>query len=452
MKVFSSSSELNFGEFFHLRPARMPHDISKVLKIPPRLTDAIIGHLCGDTASVTACSLTCSAWTPPSQAHLFHDLKIPSSQRAHAIVSLLETSPHLALYPRTLEIHAQAGEDHMETVIPSIAPQLSEVRTLRYCGVQFCDLSDRATSALRSNFPQVRTLVFERCRFNSCDDLVALVLASTRVEKLWLNEAEWVRPVEESSVNPELWGASDTRSPLSCVTMRRVDRGMVECLLSPELRTRLDCMVLSPVNGRQRVDEFSRIFHTGSSSTSGCDSDKVGPFAVVPIPNVNPPLHNLLPANFKLNPTKTRPPPGPPPAFLQTTTYRHLPTGSPLGRPPFGGLKFTPPLGPPPTITETLPLAPPLGPPPRIRPKPLLLATFYIPVASLFSRAVPVRFPSRNQKTLMSLSAASPHLVTPTSMFTRFQANKIVRDWFERLLLKALSTSQFYALLWCVGP
>ncbi|KZP27796.1 hypothetical protein FIBSPDRAFT_1040036 [Athelia psychrophila] len=235
----------------------MPHDISKVLKIPPRLTDAIIGHLCGDTASVTACSLTCSAWTPPSQAHLFHDLKIPSSERANAIVSLLESSPHLALYPRTLEIHAQAGEDHMETVIPSIAPQLSEVRTLRYCGVQFCDLSDRATSALRSNFPQVRTLVFERCRFNSCDDLVALVLASTRVEKLWLNEAEWVRPVEESSVNPELWGASDTRSPLSCVTMRRVDRGMVECLLSPELRTRLDCMVLSPVNGRQRVDEFS---------------------------------------------------------------------------------------------------------------------------------------------------------------------------------------------------
>lgn len=235
----------------------MQRTVSRILRISPYVTDAIFGYLCSDTESITACSLTCSAWTPPAQAHLFHDLRIPSLARAKSFLSLLASSPHLALYPRVLEITTQADEDHMETAIPLIAPQLSEVRKLRYCGVQFSQLSPRTIVTLQSSFPQVRNLAFERCRFNSCDDLVALVLASTRVETLWLNEAEWVHSVEESSVNPELWGVPDTRLPLSCVTMRHVDRGLVECLLSPEMRTRLDCMVLSPVYGRQRMEEFS---------------------------------------------------------------------------------------------------------------------------------------------------------------------------------------------------
>ncbi|KAF7985955.1 hypothetical protein HWV62_43904 [Athelia sp. TMB] len=234
----------------------MQRNVSRVLKIPHELTDSIIGHLRDDLAAITACSLTCSAWTPPAQAYLFHDLHLLSSSRAKTFHALLESSPHLALYVRTLEIQTQAEEDHMETIIPVIAPQLSDVRTLRYCGVQFCALSVRAMAALHVSFPQVRALELERCRFNCCDDLVTLVLASSRVERLWLNEAEWVRPVEESAVHPEAWGAQDTRLPLSCVSMRRVDRGLVECLLSPELKTRLDCMVLSPTHGKEYVDEY----------------------------------------------------------------------------------------------------------------------------------------------------------------------------------------------------
>ncbi|KAF7980674.1 hypothetical protein HWV62_37103 [Athelia sp. TMB] len=234
----------------------MQRNVSRVLKIPHELTDSIIGHLRDDLAAITACSLTCSAWTPPAQAYLFHDLHLLSFPRAKTFHTLLESSPHLALYVRTLEIQTQAEEDHMETIIPVIAPQLSDVRTLRYCGVQFCALSARAMAALHASFPQVRALELERCRFNCCDDLVTLVLASSRVERLWLNEAEWVRPVEESAVHPEAWGPQDTRLPLSCVSMRRVDRGLVECLLSPELKTRLDCMVLSPTHGKEYVDEY----------------------------------------------------------------------------------------------------------------------------------------------------------------------------------------------------
>jgi len=233
----------------------MLNNVARILRIPPEATDSIIQYLRDDLASMGACSLTCSAWTPPVQAYLFRNIHISSFERAKAFLSLLETSPHLALYARTLEIKMGEGEKHMEIIIPSIVPQFTEVRALRYSGVQFCDLSDQATSALYSNFPQVRSLSFERCRFTSCDDLVAMMLSSKRVERLWLNEAEWVRPVEESSVNPELWGAQDARLPLSCVTMRRVDRGLVECLLSPELKTRLDCMVLHPIHGQDQVDE-----------------------------------------------------------------------------------------------------------------------------------------------------------------------------------------------------
>lgn len=227
----------------------MPQDRPPALTIPLSLTDSIIAHLRSDRPSLMACSLTCRAWTCPAQAYLFHHLQITSSAHAKAFDRLLESSPHLALYVRFLDIWQKAvkeeeEEGYVEAVIPHIIPQLFDVTKLRFWGVRFCDLSSGTLSSLPCNFPHLRALVFERCRFGACHDLVELLLGYSRVKRVWLDHVGWVRPVEGASADPTPWGPADKQLSLSCAMMRHVDRGLLGCLLSPDIGIRLNSVVL----------------------------------------------------------------------------------------------------------------------------------------------------------------------------------------------------------------
>jgi hypothetical protein len=137
-------------------------------RLPPELTDIIIGLLSDDEAALRACSLVRKDWVPPSRCRLFSAITLKGSpQLTNALVELL-TSPSstIARYVHTVELQSFGDTLEPLSTIARTLEKLVGVETLILVGwwssAQMCEIE-----CLSMWFAKITTLALDLWIFNS---------------------------------------------------------------------------------------------------------------------------------------------------------------------------------------------------------------------------------------------------------------------------------------------
>lgn len=113
------------------------------LTIPVETTEHIISFLRGDIPSLAACSLTCHALLSISRVQLWHEvvLSVQSngshSSRAETFIGVLDRSPAIAPYVRSLVLHPEATKNtrrnapFKRAALATLSARLPALRSLR---------------------------------------------------------------------------------------------------------------------------------------------------------------------------------------------------------------------------------------------------------------------------------------------------------------------------------
>ncbi|EPT00456.1 hypothetical protein FOMPIDRAFT_1122802, partial [Fomitopsis schrenkii] len=91
-------------------------------RLPQETIDNIIAMLYGNRKSLKSCSLTCRSWHPTSHACFFHTVSFYRTTAVHLFAELLQCSPRVAVYVRTLCLRTVAApsEEDLYTIVTTI--------------------------------------------------------------------------------------------------------------------------------------------------------------------------------------------------------------------------------------------------------------------------------------------------------------------------------------------
>ncbi|KAI0944970.1 hypothetical protein AcV7_001630 [Taiwanofungus camphoratus] len=193
--VFAQCKTFSKQTFIRMISSRM---------LPPELHDYIIDFLWDSHSALAACSLTCRAWLPSTRAHLFHSVKLRSSQDSIRLENLLNagsfqwsTSP--ANYVRDLYIlgggRSQAQLDwEIERRLPSLLPRLSKVERLvlsRFSWAERHGLREETMRCILTFSPMIKALVFDTVTFERPHDVALLLSAYPRLRAVIFWAVTW---------------------------------------------------------------------------------------------------------------------------------------------------------------------------------------------------------------------------------------------------------------------
>ena len=207
------------------------------ITLPGELIDQIIDHLHDDISSLQACCLTCRTWMPSARIHLFCDVLL-TTERAAAFALLLDASPDISLFVKRLNIQGDASQlysksGYIETIVPTIAPKLTRLSTLRIDSVTLAHLHPKALSALIDGFPVLKTLSLSSVTFEKFRDFAALVIAHPLIERLDLGHIWWSGVVNSASRWDDVFHAyPDSRSRLRCISLNDTSFNVLDWILS----------------------------------------------------------------------------------------------------------------------------------------------------------------------------------------------------------------------------
>lgn len=144
--------------------------------------------------TLQACSLTCRAWTPRSQFHLFRFLRVRCSQKqVHKVLSLFDRNPALPSRIEVLVIRAPGLLAKLKSIPAQLCEALPDVPELRISR-SFVDLAFKLDSpiiASLTTFTAVTTLSLSQSHFHSPHDIRRVIVAFPRLETLVLDQPAW---------------------------------------------------------------------------------------------------------------------------------------------------------------------------------------------------------------------------------------------------------------------
>ena len=146
--------------------------------------------------TLRACSLTCRAWTPRSQYHLFRFLAVRcSNKHVRSIVAFLNKNPVLQSRVEVLVIKPRSRLNTTLDNIPTeITDLLFQVRELRLSG---CFLRVTAASTLENSlgrFTFVTSFNIYNAGFESFNDLQRIITSFPRLRRLSIYSPRWWIP------------------------------------------------------------------------------------------------------------------------------------------------------------------------------------------------------------------------------------------------------------------
>ncbi|KAH9947976.1 hypothetical protein B0H21DRAFT_300205 [Amylocystis lapponica] len=204
--------------------------------IPPEMCDYVINFLHDDTRALGACSLTCRAWVPATQVHLFRNISLDNSKLFTAFCRLLHTAPHLGYHVRELSIartsvavNCDVNDPEAGLNLCSILTHLSGIQTL---GFYLTHLPSVPTLGF---YVPLTELTLVACRFPAFDDFIDLFYSFPQLEHLHLVTVTWqtrsldLRP---RSAAPKLRKLTIGRDSDICL--------LVEWLLAEALCSKID--------------------------------------------------------------------------------------------------------------------------------------------------------------------------------------------------------------------
>ncbi|KZT05974.1 uncharacterized protein LAESUDRAFT_208206 [Laetiporus sulphureus 93-53] len=171
--------------------------------VPQELSDLIIDYLHHDRSSLAACSLTCQNWVASAQKHLFADILLYNARLCSAFGRLLESSPHLGLHVRELNVSKLSTANKpefmlFERVLPSIMARLSHVKCLGISLLAMNDAIIRGPQILSS----VTELHLQYCEFPTFQDFVRLFYGIPHVQSLTLRGVSWTSTYFDKRLHP----------------------------------------------------------------------------------------------------------------------------------------------------------------------------------------------------------------------------------------------------------
>ncbi|KAF8478816.1 hypothetical protein JB92DRAFT_3102285, partial [Gautieria morchelliformis] len=220
-----------------VQPPSYRHNIATLAQCHHReLIDQVIDHLHDDSPSLRACCITCRAWVPSARFHIFHNIVL-SAKHADALAVILETSSHIFPLVRSLTIsrHSEQlhkGSDYLDAVIPTIAPKLTKLKTLRFYYVTLAQQHPNVLSALIHNFSTIQELCIEGGGFNRLRDLATLIVAHPCLECLDVSAIWWKSATPERHCENVFQEYPDLLSRLRCITLNNLPLGVINCMSS----------------------------------------------------------------------------------------------------------------------------------------------------------------------------------------------------------------------------
>jgi hypothetical protein len=139
-----------------------------VSPLPQELIDQILSFVTDDkTKTLRSCSRTCRAWAPLAQGWLFEDITIHYKEDADKFLGLLSVSPHIARFPRLLEVREGRGrrpheEKYAEGFLVKMASRLVNVGVLKIRETDVQGFPEQSAQSLCEGFLRVERLAF--CR------------------------------------------------------------------------------------------------------------------------------------------------------------------------------------------------------------------------------------------------------------------------------------------------
>lgn len=146
--------------------------------------------------TLRSCSLTCRAWTPRSQYHLFHTILVNCSTRGKRdvkhLVALL--TKHRALHTNVRILVVRAGKSNKPTLneLPNgLAPLLPQLSTLRFSHLYLKPAPGETFTISLRQFTSVTTLDLHNVVINSLPCLQRTISAMTGLKTLAFAFATW---------------------------------------------------------------------------------------------------------------------------------------------------------------------------------------------------------------------------------------------------------------------
>ncbi|KAF8489866.1 hypothetical protein JB92DRAFT_1357219 [Gautieria morchelliformis] len=204
--------------------------------LPGELIDQVIDHLHDDSPSLRACCITCRAWVPSARFHIFRNIVL-SAKHADALAVILETSPHIFPLVRSLTISGTSEQlhkesDYLDAVIPTIAPKLTKLKTLRFYYVTLAQQHPNVLSALIHNFSTIQELCIEGGGFNRPRDFATLIVAYPCLECLDVSRIWWRSATPERHCENVFQEYPDLLSRLRCITLNNLPLGVINWMSS----------------------------------------------------------------------------------------------------------------------------------------------------------------------------------------------------------------------------
>ena len=177
------------------------------ITIAQELVDMLIDFLHADRSSLAACSLTCRAWLPAAQFHLFHKVNV-EVHTFPRLLRLFETSPHIAELVQSLSVGSRTGYrellhsssynnplDQLEYMmtrrivskLPELTARLSSVKSLQIFG----DLWTWHVLRELSTLPQVNQVDMFNLKFHKSSGLVSVLFALPALQRLSMFDGGW---------------------------------------------------------------------------------------------------------------------------------------------------------------------------------------------------------------------------------------------------------------------
>ncbi|KAI0750338.1 hypothetical protein C8Q80DRAFT_685387 [Daedaleopsis nitida] len=199
-------------------------------RIPPEVTDRIIGYVGLDPATKTrrktllACALVCSSWLPASRHCLFHRVDFDNTQFLRRFLAMVLRSP--AARPRLSYISEITLSDSMQedpAYLHHLAGHLPNLETLSLLEIDWSDPSPHpSTFTTIAGFPALHILNLSYCKFPSFNAFCRMLSAASRLSRLDLRDVRWPQPQQRNS----LYKAAPARRPAIVHLMLSLDSDM----------------------------------------------------------------------------------------------------------------------------------------------------------------------------------------------------------------------------------
>lgn len=166
----------------------------------------------GVPATLAACSLTCRAWRPRAQAHLFRDVALSSAEHYHCnisgFLSLLANHPALGPFIRTCTVYdtpsPPAKSPSLHNAPFQLLQMLPQLEHLRFKVGTFYPPPGIALDACIRRSSSIVKLWLEKVAFYSVNDLRRIINACRNMRELQVMWCTWRGNSKSTVIRPRL--------------------------------------------------------------------------------------------------------------------------------------------------------------------------------------------------------------------------------------------------------